>query len=264
MKKIILLVLAGILIMPPNNSVHAMPVWNPEWIKRLSPSPEVAYKNVLFSLDNGAKEVKDWIFFEDNYKKLENDAYRYTVKEQAVSIVYLVTYHTDNGYNYSVNDNELCELITTAFPKSANFHEIFVSFDIDENGKKSNLYLVFAFSAMSYVVSPAGHQMGMPGPEPRSYELVFRENNIYGYGWRLDNNWYFEADDYPSHAPPIIGDIFQDGESAALVHLKRFFADFGEFDRLESTADLNGDGKIDTLDLIYLKRYLAGWDNYEL
>ena len=32
----------------------------------------------------------------------------------------------------------------------------------------------------------------------------------------------------------------------------------------DNTADVNGDGKVDALDAVYLTRLVAGWDGYDL
>ena len=70
-------------------------------------------------------------------------------------------------------------------------------------------------------------------------------------------------------APPdpdiLYGDVNGDGRVNALdmAYLARHFAGWAGYETVGPGADVNGDGRINALDLAYLARHFAGWAGYE-
>ena len=65
----------------------------------------------------------------------------------------------------------------------------------------------------------------------------------------------------------LIGDVNGDGkvDENDLVYLTRYFAKWSGYETVSSTdaADVDGSGKVDENDLVYLTRYFAKWSGYE-
>ena len=66
----------------------------------------------------------------------------------------------------------------------------------------------------------------------------------------------------------IYGDVKEDGKVNALdvAYLKRYLAKWTGYDSTTvnlDAADVKEDGKVNALDVAYLKRYLAKWTGYE-
>ena len=60
------------------------------------------------------------------------------------------------------------------------------------------------------------------------------------------------------------GDVNGDGKvnRQDRVYLARYLAGWDSYEASDETADVNGDGRVNRQDRVYLARYLAGWDGY--
>ena len=100
--------------------------------------------------------------------------------------------------------------------------------------------------------------------EDGTYTVYFRPDYNGGEDWYC-NCIYLDKEETPQ---PTVkkGDVNGDNEvnGADLTYLRRYLAEWENYEVDARAADVNGDGEVNGADLTYLRRYLAEWEGYTL
>ena len=156
---------------------------------------------------------------------------------------------------------------------------IAVSFGMDLDGLFNTAYLrvpVKITLPIPDTINPAFLRILHYPFNTSGMDEVYPEETIYPYVFQKDGQWYasFVLDHFSDFVMTeevddiIIGDVNGDGKINTLdrMILARYLAKWdGYEERIADmrAADVNGDGKVNTLDRMILARYLAKWDGYE-
>ena len=100
--------------------------------------------------------------------------------------------------------------------------------------------------------------------EDGTYTVYFRPDYNGGEDWF--NNCIYAAKEETPQPTVKKGDVNGDNEvnGADLTYLRRYLAEWENYEVDARAADVNGDGEVNGADLTYLRRYLAEWEGYTL